>query len=185
MGTQEIGQKIKEELLGRKDELTRIDSEDYSNKRFDQLIIRNSISKHISYLILSITLTILLLMPDKEGELNLIMLFKNNSIWAIIICFLPLTTLYFGIRGLINRKPKLIVDTEGIKADNWELSWNDIIETKFRFLKGKTTLLLIKTQTIDKEIDIGDTNISSRLLGHHIELLKKDWGKKYGAQQRL
>lgn len=177
MRTQNIGHKIKQELLGRKDELTRIDSEDYSNKRFDEIIIRNSISMHIFYLVLSITLTILLLMPDKESELDLIMLFRNNSFWATIISALPLTMLYFGIRGLINRKPRLIVDTKGIKADNWELSWNDIIETKFRFLKGNTTLLLIKTHTMDMEIDIGNTNISPRLLGHHIELFKKAWSE--------
>lgn len=173
MDFKNTGQKIKEELLGRREELTRIDTDDYSNKKYDKLILRNSVTTHIFYIVLPIALIVFFILPDKTGEITVVQLIKTNWFWGTLLALLPLTAVYFGVRGLIDRKPQLTVDTDGIKTNDIELKWEDIIETKFRYLKGKTTLLIIKTSTVEKEIDIGNFNMSPRILGHQIELIKR------------
>jgi hypothetical protein len=172
MDINKIGRQATEVLTGQREELTRIDTNDYTNQQFDKLIVRNSISLSIVYLALGLIATVLLLIPRKD-DMNLIDMFKSNWLWATVIAMIPIVIVYFGIRGLTDRTPKLIVDTDGIKTKDWSAAWSDIVETKFKFLSGKTTYLIIKTQTTEKSIDIGITNIGPRFLGHHIELLKK------------
>ena len=172
MDLKNAGQKIKEEILGRRDEPTRIDTDDHSNRKYDKLILRNSVTTHIIYILLPIVLSIFLLLPDSSGEITIFQLIKKNWFWGTFLILLPILVMYFGIRGLIDRKPQLTVDLEGIRISDSQFKWDDIIETKFRYLKGKTTLLIIKTATAEKEIDIGDFNMSPRLLGHQIELIK-------------
>jgi hypothetical protein len=172
MDFNKIGRQANEVLTGQREELTRIDANDYTNQQFDKLIVRNSISLSIVYLALGLIATVLLLIPRKD-DMNLIDMFKSNWLWATVIAMIPIAIVYFGIRGLTDRTPKLIVDTDGIKTKDWSAAWSDIVETKFKFLSGKTTYLIIKTQTTEKSIDIGTTNIGPRFLGHHIELLKK------------
>jgi hypothetical protein len=172
MKFQNIGQKIKEELIGQRDELTQIDTGDFTKQKFDQVIIRNSISAYVFYIFLAIGLAVFFLLPGETGEMNIMELHEINWFWATIIGLLPLTLLYFSIRSLLDRTPKLTVDLNGIKTSDWEVTWHDIVETKFRFLKGKTTLLIIKTKNDEKTVDIGNTNVGPRFLGHHIELLK-------------
>lgn len=172
MDFNKIGRQAKEVLTGQREEPTRIDTNDFTNQQFDRLVVRNSISLFIFYLALGLIITVFLLIP-RQGDMNLIDMFKSNWLWATVIAVIPIATFYFGIRGLTDRTPKLIVDKEGIKTKDWSAAWTDIVETKFKFLSGKTTYLIIKTRTTEKSIDIGTTNIGSRFLGHHIELLKK------------
>ena len=172
MDFNKIGRQTKEVLTGQREEPTRIDSNDFTNQQFDRLVVRNSISFFIFYIALGLAITLFLLIP-RQDDMNLINMFKSNWLWAIVIAIIPLTAFYFGIRGLTDRTPTLIVDTNGIKTKDWSATWSDIVETKFKFLSGKTTYLIIKTRTTEKSIDIGTTNIGPRFLGHHIELLKK------------
>lgn len=171
-----IGQKIREEWTGHREELTQIDPQDFTGKQYDQLIVRNSISVDVFHLVVSIILIVFLLIPDDEGKPNVIQMYSWNWLWATAIALLPLTLSYLSIRALFDKTPQLTVDLNGIKTKEWELMWQDIAETKFRFLKGKTTFLIIKTNTDEKKVNIGNTNVGCRFLGHHIELLKKRAG---------
>lgn len=173
MKFQDLGQKIGEELKGREDELTQVDSSDFTNKQYDQVIVRNSISVYVFYIVLAIGLIVFFLTPSDKGDMNLVQLFKLNWFWAIAISLFPLTLVFFSLRGLLDRTPHLTVDLIGIKTKEWNVTWGDVIETKFRLLKGKTTLPIVKIRTDEKTVDIGNTNVRARFLGHHIELLKK------------
>ena len=176
MKFQDVGQKIREEIVGQRDELTQIDSGDFTNQRFDHVIVRNSISTYVFYVVLAIGLTIFLLLPSDTGVINFVELFEANWFWAIVVGLLPITLLYFSLRSALDRTPKLTVDLKGIKTSEWEVTWHDIVETKFRSLKGKTTLLIVKTRDDEKTVDIGNTNVVPCFLGHHIELLKRRAG---------
>lgn len=173
MGFQQVLQKLKEEISGRKDELTQLDSRDFTNLRYDQIIVRNSISVYISYLLLATGLIVFLLMPNEEGIVNIVQLFGSNWFGATLLALLPVSLFYLSLRSFLDRTPKLTVDTNGIKTNEWSLDWAEIEETKFRHLAGKTTLLILKTRTDEKVIDIGNTNVTARFLGHHVELLKE------------
>jgi hypothetical protein len=170
---QNVKQKIKEELIAQREELTQIDTENFTNQKFDQVIVKNSISKAVFSIFLAVGLVIALLLPDDTGAMNILKLFEINWFWAAIIGLLPATLLYFSIRSLLDRKPKLIIDLNGMKTSDWGVNWPGIVETKFRFLRGKTTLLVIKTRNDEKTVDIGNTNVEPRFLGHHIELFKR------------
>ncbi len=172
MDFNKLGRQTKEFVTGKREELTRIDEHDYTNQQFDRLVVRNSISYFIIYSALGLGIALILLIP-RQGEISVIGMFQSNWFWATVISMMPIAAFYFGIRGLMDKTPKLIVDTEGIKTPDWSATWSDIVETKFQFLSGKTTYLVIKTKTGEKSIDIGATNIGYRFLGHHIELLKK------------
>jgi hypothetical protein len=172
MKFQNIRQKIKEELTGQREELTQIDTEDFTKQTFDQLIVRNSISPSVFCIFLATGLAVFLLLPGDTGEMNILELLETNWFWATIIGLLPVTLLYFSIRSLLNRTPKLTVDLNGIRTSDWVVKWHDIVETKFRFLNGKTTFLVIKLKNDEKTVDIDNTNVEPRFLGHHIELLK-------------
>lgn len=172
MKFQIVKQKIKEELIAQREELTQIDIENFTNQKFDQVVVKNSISNAVFSILLGAGLVIALLLPDHTGVMNILKLFEINWFWAAIIGLIPMTLLYFGVRSLLNRSPKLIIDLNGMKTSDWVVNWYDIAETKFRFLKGKTTLLVIKTRNDEKTVNIGNTNVEPRFLGHHIELFK-------------
>jgi hypothetical protein len=110
MSLKSISKNIKEELSSQTEEYTQIDNRDFTGLKYDKLTLKNSISSFVSFIILSMVWIVLLLIPNNEGDLNIIFMFKANRFWAILLALLPIPMIYIGILGVFDRKPQLIID---------------------------------------------------------------------------
>jgi hypothetical protein len=167
-----LGQKLKKHLLGQREELTTIDNSEYQH--LEKLVLINSARSHLVNLAFTM-LFVMILFFVQEGERSIIIyLIDKNWFWGIVITLIPITIIALNVIGLIDRKPQLIIDSEGIETRDKKFNWDEIVETRIRFLDGnRPTILIIRTATVEKEIVISDLNETPEFIGTQIELMKK------------
>lgn len=183
--TRRIDRWLRREVLGTYEELTSLDKDDYTGKVYDQIVVRNSRDKHAAYLVLAIIFLISLVIGFVIHWDENVSFLEEHWLFSMFFSpsfiLVPIFLFKSGMQGFTDRKPKLIVDPEGIWTDYWHFTWEEVIETKFKYWRNESTRLIVKMRTAEEGINLGDLNVSFRFLGHHIELFKQ---RATHAQQR-
>jgi hypothetical protein len=143
-------------------------------------ILTNYVTKILSSIGLFLLMLVLLLFDPYDYKLN------NPYFYSILILVSIVGSIVLFIQSR-NRKPKMIIDREGIWTKktgfiHWQRIVLTTIKTKHDNPPVDHLVLFLSDDVIEKEIFIGKLHISQSDLENYIELFKKDYWKRTKAQ---
>jgi len=167
--------KAKDIFNGYNIEPTKI-SRDYPSVLPNEIKIGNS--KGYYYGILIITLILIWFALNPNNPKDSIQELAKSHLWLAILvgCFLTWSFLLMVYRIFFDKKSKLVIDKDGIRANNLtdkvDLTWKEI-DTTSLYIGGKNCEIHITTKYLDEhKIFINNLEKTPKEIGHYIELFR-------------
>ena len=164
-------------LLGEYEKETHLGTPGLGNEE-EELVLRNSKSSFRYGVFISVLLLAILIIKQEEGKSVIILMFEQNWWVALFLALIPVVHIIYSLRSLKDRKPQLVINKAGIQTPEWQLGWDEIIQTKFRFRTGHVNYLVVVTENGERKVGIN--NLEEGRIGHFIELSKL----RYALKQR-